>query len=52
MTLYESPLPYKLYMIGRSFDRQLEIITEEDIGLNEKNAMNYWKHGKKILIRD
>jgi len=52
VTLYESPSPYKVYMIGKSFDNQLEVITEEDIGLNEKTAMDYWKHGKKIYSRD
>lgn len=52
VTLYESPSPYKVYMIGRSFDDSLEVITEEDIGLNEKIAMDYWKHGGKIYTRD
>lgn len=52
VTLYESPSPYKVYMIGISFDLRLEVITEEDIGLNEKIAIDYWKHGRKIYTRD
>ncbi len=52
VTLYESPSPYKVYMIGVAFDKTLEVITEEDIGLNEKIAMDYWKHGGKIYTRD
>ncbi len=52
VTLYESPSPYKVYMIGVTFDKTLEIITEEDIGLNEKFAMNCWKYKGEIYVRD
>lgn len=52
VTLYKSPSPYKLYMIGRAFDDSLEVISEEDIGMNERIAMDYWQHGMKIYTRD
>jgi len=52
VTLYQCNSPWKLYMVGRAFDDSMEVITEEDIGLNEKIAMDYWKHGKKVYIRD
>ncbi len=52
VTLYESDDPKKLYMIGVSFDEKLKVISHEEIGLNEKNAMSEWKHSGKAIVRD
>lgn len=41
-----------LYMIGRPFSGGQSIVSHEPIGLNERAAMDYWKNGKKILVRD
>ena len=40
-----------LYMYGMSTDGSV-IITHEQIGLDEHRAMDYWAHGKKVLVRD
>lgn len=41
-----------LYMVGRTFDLTKVIITHETAGMNERQAVDYWKHGEKVLIRD
>lgn len=52
VTLYESEVPGKLYMIGKNFNQELTIVTLEDEGMNERIARNYWAHGNKTLVRD
>lgn len=50
--LYAPKSDDMLYMIGVSFDGQTTVISYEPIGLNERRAMDYWKHGNKPLITD
>lgn len=52
VALYADPEdPSMLYMYGVRFDFKEVVITREKIGLDEKVAMDYWKHGKKVLVR-
>lgn len=52
ITLYESDDATKVYMIGIAFDNSMKVISHEDVGMNERHAMDYWNNGKKVLIRD
>ncbi len=52
VTLYASSDPTKLFMVGVAFDSSMMVISLEDIGLNEGVAMDYWQHGKKVLVRN
>jgi len=52
VTLYESDDSKKAYMIGVSFNQDLKVISHEEIGLNERIAIDYWQHGNKLFVRD
>ena len=41
-----------LFMIDTTFDRKRMIISHEKIGMNERCAMDYWKHGNKVYVID
>lgn len=44
--------PTMLYMVGKSFDLSMYVVSYEPQGKNESIAIDYWKHGKKIYTRD
>ena len=51
--LYPGESPGMLYMIGKPLDGSAEVIvTHEPIGMNENTALDYWKHGEKVLVRE
>lgn len=50
--LYLSNEDGMLYMIGTTFNNSLQVISHEQIGMNEKIALDYWKYGNKIYTRD
>ncbi len=55
VTLYAADIDIqigKLYMVGVAHDGTFMVISYEPIGLNEQIALDYWKHGQKVLVRD
>jgi len=50
--LYQSEESNMLYMVGKSFNLLQIVISYEQMGLNEHNAIDYWKHGQKVYVRD
>jgi hypothetical protein len=50
--LYASDSPGMAYMVGRTFDGQMVVISHEPVGMNERAAIDYWQHGQKTLVRD
>lgn len=52
VVLYRDPANEAyLYMVGLAFTGNSIMISHESIGLNEQVAMDYWKHGRKTLVR-
>lgn len=52
ITLYQEVGDALLFMVGTAFDNSMIVISREEIGMNESVAMDYWSHGKKVLVRN